>query len=237
MGHLSDYLVFRCLHVLDSLQNHHISTIFSRPIDPERDNCPTYFQIIRQPMDLGTVRKKLQSAQYQTVRQWKDDVELIWSNSYQFNGRQSLISVLARHLQQLFREMTDTLTDNPVSDWVTTLDLLSNEVDRLEKLAPEPASAPKSKAKSMITRQKIEFVEPRPKSPTVPKKLTESEINELADKVNEIEDPDQINLIIETIKKHEPHLAINGEELEIEVNKLQQSTRLALRSLTQEYSL
>jgi hypothetical protein len=240
MSQLSEYQVARCLRVLDSLQSYRISSMFAQPIDPERDNVPTYLQIIRHPMDLGTVRKKLSAGQYQTIRQWKEDVDLIWANSYQFNGRASLVCTLAKQLQQLFRDLTETLTDDPVSDWVTKLDALKHEADRIGKLGPKPATGPKTGPKTMLTRQQADSPKapprevPQAQTPPPPKRLTEAEVNQLADEVNDIDDPEQIAMIIDLIRKNEPQLSTNGEELEIEVSKLRHSTLLALRALVSQ---
>jgi hypothetical protein len=241
MSPLSEYQVGRCLGVLDCLLSYRISSMFSHPIDPERDNVPTYLQIIRHPMDLGTVRKKLQSGQYQSIRQWKEDVDLIWNNSYQFNGRASLLCTLAKQLQQLFRDLTENLTDSPTKDWVSQLDTLKHEADRLGKMAPKPATASKSAPQTMLTRQQAESPKAAPAPPPEAaqgkspppreRRLTEAEIDRLADEVNRIDDPDQITMVIDLIRKNEPHLATNGEELEIEVGKLRHSTLIALSAL------
>ena len=37
---------------------------FREPVDPEKENIPDYFDVIKTPMDLGTIRKKLQSGSY-----------------------------------------------------------------------------------------------------------------------------------------------------------------------------
>jgi hypothetical protein len=187
-------------------------------------------------MDLGTVRHKLQSGKYQSIQQWKDDVELVWDNSYHFNGRQSLVSTLAKQLQQMFRDLTEHLTDNPVGDWVLRGDMLKLEVDRLCKMAPRPAVAPKSGVKVMATRQEVKR-DPLPtRTQSAPvKRLSEAEITQLAEEVNRLEDPDHVTKIIELIKRHEPQLATSGEELEIEVSKLRSSTLLALRHLVSKF--
>jgi hypothetical protein len=210
--------------------------MFSHPIDPEQDNVPTYLQIIHRPMDLGTVRHKLQSGQYQSIQQWKDDVELIWDNSYHFNGRESLVSTLAKQLQQMFRDLTEHFTDSPIGDWVVRCDALRHEVDRLTKMAPKPAMAPKFSAKVMATRQEVKR-DPLPtRTQSAPlKRLSEAEIAQLAEEVNHLEDPDHVTKIIELIKRHEPQLATSGEELEIEVSKLRNSTLLALRDLVSKF--
>jgi hypothetical protein len=226
----------RCLRILDALQGMRISTMFSHAIDPERDNVPTYLQIIHRPMDLGTVRQRLQSGQYQSIQQWKDDVELIWDNSYHFNGRLSLVSTLAKQLQQMFRDLTEHLTDDPAGDWVLQCDVLKHEVDRLSKMAPRPAIPPKSGVKVMATRQEVKRDALPTRTQSAPmRRLSEAEIAQLAEEVNHLEDPDHVTKIIELIKRHEPQLATSGEELEIEVSKLRNSTLLALRDLVSKF--
>jgi len=37
----------------------HYGVLFCEPVDTEKDNCPEYFKIITQPMDLGTVLNKI----------------------------------------------------------------------------------------------------------------------------------------------------------------------------------
>ena len=40
-------------------QKIHYGVLFCEPVNPERDNCPEYLQIIKQPMDLGTILNKV----------------------------------------------------------------------------------------------------------------------------------------------------------------------------------
>ena len=37
-------------------------------------------------MDFGTMMKKVKSKQYKSKREFKDDLELIWSNCYTYNA-------------------------------------------------------------------------------------------------------------------------------------------------------
>jgi hypothetical protein len=234
----------QCLDVLDRLQSSRISSMFAQPIDPDRDGVPTYLQTIHRPMDLGTVRSKLGSDQYSSVSQWKEDVEQIWENCFRFNGRAVLISILAKQLQQTFRDLTENLTDSPISDWVIGLDRARLELDRILKLGPKPATLSKSASNTMATRQQSDPA-PRkistrsdsspekdlpPPKPVTPKKFTEDEISELAEAVNQIEDPAHIQRIVDIITKHEPHLSVAGEELEIDVSQLKVPTLIALKA-------
>lgn len=52
---------------------------FARPVDPIADGCPTYLQEIKEPMDLGTVSKKIDGKRYKTMGQLAYDIELIFN--------------------------------------------------------------------------------------------------------------------------------------------------------------
>jgi hypothetical protein len=155
----------RRLRVLGFLQRMRISSMVSQPIDPERDNGPTYLQIIHHAMDLATVRRKLESAQYHTVQQWKHDVELIRENSHDLDGGQALPSLLAKELRQRFRDKTENLTDTPFVDWLSWPEIIPADIDRIGKLGPQPASPANPAVKVMATRDKsapIQATQPTP---------------------------------------------------------------------------
>ena len=61
-----------------------------------------YFDIITNPMDLSTVKKKLQHNCYQTPEQLIADINLIWNNSIQYNGENHIVSNCAKELKTTF---------------------------------------------------------------------------------------------------------------------------------------
>lgn len=130
---ISDYQKKRCMNIINKLCNYHISFMFLNPVDPERDQCPKYFQYVKRPMDLSTVRKNLEENKYSTVSQFKEDVNLIWENAYRYNGKKSIVSLLARQLQTTFKEMSEFLTNNEIYDWAIELENLKNEVNTIAK--------------------------------------------------------------------------------------------------------
>jgi Bromodomain len=50
--------------MMNSLWKHNMAWIFHEPVDPKRLNIPDYFDIIKHPMDFGTVKNKLNTNQY-----------------------------------------------------------------------------------------------------------------------------------------------------------------------------
>ncbi|GAB7326021.1 hypothetical protein MBLNU13_g10059t1 [Cladosporium sp. NU13] len=59
---------------------------FLRPVNYEALNLPTYPDIIKQPMDLGTVELRLRNNDYASVQSFVDDLQLIVDNARRFNG-------------------------------------------------------------------------------------------------------------------------------------------------------
>nr|XP_029514770.1 ATPase family AAA domain-containing protein 2-like [Oncorhynchus nerka] len=56
---------------------------FTKPVDVEE--VPDYIKVIRHPMDLSTVLSKVDLHKYVTVREFVNDVDLIWKNALEYN--------------------------------------------------------------------------------------------------------------------------------------------------------
>lgn len=95
------------LFVLDRLQKKDTYGVFSEPVDPEE--LPDYHEVIQQPMDFGTVRKKLASGVYSNLEQFEKDVYLICSNAMQYNARDTIYFRQARSIQELAKKNFENL--------------------------------------------------------------------------------------------------------------------------------
>lgn len=58
---------------------------FKEPVDPVKLNIPDYHNYVKYPMDVGTVRKKLEQGQYRTPLEVRDDLRLVWRNCATYN--------------------------------------------------------------------------------------------------------------------------------------------------------
>ncbi|KAH9968683.1 TATA-binding protein associated factor Taf2 [Russula dissimulans] len=76
---------FKAREILKALLRLPEAIIFSRPVDPIQDGCPTYFDEIKNPMDFGTMMQNLNSGKYSTMEEITRDVELVFSNCRLFN--------------------------------------------------------------------------------------------------------------------------------------------------------
>ncbi|KAJ4289274.1 transcription initiation at TATA-containing promoter protein [Collariella sp. IMI 366227] len=95
-----------CDEVLTELRktkNYDINAAFMHPVDPVALNIPTYHKVIKRPMDLGTMANKLGSGEYQTIKEFEKDFDLIIKNCKLFNGEEHIIYSQALRLQDLYR--------------------------------------------------------------------------------------------------------------------------------------
>lgn len=72
--------------------------IFNEPVDPVAQNIPHYPDIVKHPMDLGTIKSRLSSAYYQSFDECVSDIRLVFNNAVLFNGRASFVGRLAEEL-------------------------------------------------------------------------------------------------------------------------------------------
>ncbi|WPH00519.1 Hypothetical protein R9X50_00334800 [Acrodontium crateriforme] len=70
-------------------------------------DAPDYYQIIKQPMDIGTMIKKLKQLSYKSKKDFVDDLNLIWSNCLKYN---TLPELPIRKKALYMRKETDKLT-------------------------------------------------------------------------------------------------------------------------------
>lgn len=90
--------------LLDVLMTQEYSYIFDKPVDPVRDQAPDYFEIIRQPMDLGTIKRRLDAGGYRTFSAFCKDVRLVWDNARMYNPKDSGIYMIADRMSDFFEK-------------------------------------------------------------------------------------------------------------------------------------
>lgn len=76
--------------------------LFRDPVDPIELGIPDYFDIIKNPMDLSLVQKRLRDGYYKTFDSVKSDVNLVFENAIQYNGDESDVGTMAVKLLGTF---------------------------------------------------------------------------------------------------------------------------------------
>ncbi|KAL2980028.1 hypothetical protein AAZX31_13G204700 [Glycine max] len=92
----------QCATILKSLMSHSYSWVFLKPVDPVALSIPDYFTIISHPMDLGTIKSKLERNIYSGTEEFADDVRLTFSNAMKYNPPGNDVHMMAKELSKIF---------------------------------------------------------------------------------------------------------------------------------------
>ncbi|KAG8506078.1 LOW QUALITY PROTEIN: Bromodomain-containing protein 2, partial [Galemys pyrenaicus] len=86
---------------------------FYKPVDAEALELHDYHDIIKHPMDLSTVKKKMDSREYPDAQGFAADVRLMFSNCYKYNPPDHEVVAMARRLQDVFEMRFAKMPDEP----------------------------------------------------------------------------------------------------------------------------
>ena len=75
---------------------------FYKPVDAKLLGLHDYHDIIKKPMDLGTVKMKMESHAYQSATDFAEDVRVIFTNCYRYNPPESDVVMMAKKLQVFY---------------------------------------------------------------------------------------------------------------------------------------
>ncbi|XP_061673386.1 bromodomain-containing protein 3-like isoform X2 [Syngnathoides biaculeatus] len=87
---------------------------FYKPVDAEALELHDYHDIIKHPMDLSTVRKKMDKGEYCDPQGFATDVRLMFSNCYKYNPPDHEVVAMARKLQDVFEMRFAKIPDEGV---------------------------------------------------------------------------------------------------------------------------
>ncbi|KZT72927.1 hypothetical protein DAEQUDRAFT_685309 [Daedalea quercina L-15889] len=121
-----------CRNALKKLQTHKRAAVFLQPVDPVRDHAPSYFEIIKKPMDLSTMSAKLESGKYKDRFEFEDDFRLVISNAKLYNVPGSYVHNEALALESFFDKQ-----------WIR----INKTLEAADRAAQPRAAAPPAPAK------------------------------------------------------------------------------------------
>lgn len=76
--------------------------VFHEPVNPERYGILDYFQIIKNPMDFGTIKKRISTNAYKNINEFVSDMRLVFENCILYNGLENTVSKCAMEIREHF---------------------------------------------------------------------------------------------------------------------------------------
>jgi hypothetical protein len=127
-----------CTKVHGELVKWPLTSPFRFPVDRVRDNAPTYFEVVTNPMDLTKIKRKLTDGTYKTASEFVSDVHLICDNAIQFNGETSMLAYIAMDLKEWIDQQYQTKPTSNEDEWHRKL---TDVVDRMREHVHQAPSA------------------------------------------------------------------------------------------------
>jgi len=162
--------VRQCRRVWKKMVTHKSSLHFRSPVDPIAENIPTYPNIVKHPMDLGTIKNKLDGGNYGSLQSFEEDVRLMINNCFKFNQIGTYVYNEGQELETVFeKEWTDIL----VSAGATVPELNITIVETPKKVstssAPIPVAHAPASSKSSVPKVDAGTLPPAPRKASVSK--------------------------------------------------------------------
>ncbi|OHS96001.1 Bromodomain containing protein [Tritrichomonas foetus] len=137
---LSEFDKTWCQKLLTELNKMPITMPFRQPVDPIRDSAPNYLEVIKTPMDLSTMKKKLLGDEYQTVESFIDDIKLICDNAKLFNGPNSMYALICDDIMNEVQKQYCEKAESADQEWFRSLNRAIAELQEHMRSAPADVS-------------------------------------------------------------------------------------------------
>ncbi|XP_022987548.1 transcription factor GTE10-like isoform X1 [Cucurbita maxima] len=218
----------QCEQLLQRLMSHQFGWVFNTPVDVVKLNIPDYFNVIKHPMDLGTVKSKIAAGEYTHPVDFAADVRLTFSNAMTYNPPGNDVHTMAKTLSKYFEVRWRTIEKKlPVT---TEEQRQVPSASIVHKEAESTLPVPPSKKKKIPTN------EPEVQLNTVVKIMTDQQKHKLSVELEALlgELPESI---IDFLKEHSSNSQAGEDEIEIDIDALSDDTLFELRKLLDDYMM
>ena len=94
----------KCIPIMSKLINDPNGWIFKDPVDPVELGIPDYFDVIKHPMDLALIKKRLENGVYKDLSSFECDTKLVFENCILYNGEDSDVGEMAKNLLNMLEK-------------------------------------------------------------------------------------------------------------------------------------
>ncbi|GIX62760.1 bromodomain protein, putative [Babesia caballi] len=77
--------------------------VFERPVDPKKQNCPDYFDVVKNPISYSCIKSKIKRNAYSNPQEFIDDCQLVFDNCFQYNKPDTWIAQIGRNIESFFK--------------------------------------------------------------------------------------------------------------------------------------
>ncbi|ERN06807.1 transcription factor GTE9 [Amborella trichopoda] len=228
----------QCESLLKRLMTHQFGWVFNNPVDVVKLNIPDYFDVIKHPMDLGTIKGKLTSGSYSSSIGFAADVRLTFANAMTYNPRGNDVHYMADALSKFFETrwkviekkiLAEDNTGACVNPQRAASSVPANLGFRVHGAEKPP---PLKRRKPLLVDQKVKTTENDAMAVRI---MTDTEKQNLSRDLESLP-MDMPEHIIDFLRTHSNNMNQNGEdEIEVDIDSLSDETLFTLRKLLDDY--
>ncbi|KAL7103688.1 hypothetical protein ACP275_08G195200 [Erythranthe tilingii] len=253
-----------CSSLLQRLMKHKHGWVFNEPVNVKTLGLVDYHDIIKHPMDLGTIKTRLSQNLYKSPWEFAEDVRLVFSNAMTYNPKGHDVHIMAEQLLQIFEERwgiieteynphwrypmyqdgglpTPTSGKAPPQSYFAPPSVVQAPA---YSLAPIPLYAPA--APQMMSTDRPESIIQRPHAvrTSVPRKpkakdpdkrdMTYDEKQRLSTNLQGLP-AEKLDVIVQIIKKRNTAVSQQGDEIEVDIDVVDTETLWELDRFVTNY--
>ncbi|KAM3287069.1 transcription factor GTE4 isoform X1 [Capsicum chacoense] len=93
-----------CTELLQRLMNHKFGWVFNEPVNVKALGLHDYLDIIKHPMDFGTIKTRLSQNWYNSPKEFAEDIRLVFDNAKTYNPKGQDVHIMAEELSRIFED-------------------------------------------------------------------------------------------------------------------------------------
>ncbi|KAG6555385.1 hypothetical protein Mapa_002611 [Marchantia paleacea] len=226
--------------VLRQITQHKWAWPFMEPVDVQGLGLHDYFDIIKKPMDLGTIRDRMDAKDgtgYKHIQEICDDVRLVFSNAMAYNQDGTDVHVMAKTLSEKFEEKWKTVLEPKLQEEETKRKQEEREANAKEAAAlhaAEEAAAEKLAADVGRQLEELDRQLEELKQKATPKcrVMSIEEKRQLGHSLGRLP-ADNLQRVIQIIAQKNPGFNASADEVEVDIDAQEPATLWRLHRYVQ----
>ncbi|XP_073297143.1 transcription factor GTE4-like isoform X2 [Primulina huaijiensis] len=225
-----------CNVLLERLMKHKHGWVFNTPVDAAGLGLHDYFEIIKKPMDLGTVKTRLNQSWYKSPVEFAEDVRLIFQNAMTYNPKGQDVYVMAEQLAQVFEDKWTLIEADYMRELKLAVDFDVGTHTPISRKTPQQSKQVTNKKKTLDRSESMTYpVEPKRKlvnaaqsgKVTTPKKpkakdpnkreMTYDEKQKLSVNLQSLPS-EKLENVVHIIRKRNPSVSQQDDEIEVDID-------------------
>ncbi|KAG8386819.1 hypothetical protein BUALT_Bualt03G0188500 [Buddleja alternifolia] len=242
IGKFPNQVIKSCSALLERLMKHKHGWVFHKPVDAVALGLHDYFEIIKNPMDLGTVKDRLMRNWYKSPMEFANDVRLTFQNAMTYNPKEQDVYVMAEQLSKMFEEKWAPIEADYMRELKSSVDFdLGSPKPTSRKATPKPRARPvmeksidrsesmtysvdpKRKNMSIVQPGKVHLPKkPKAKDPNK-REMTYDEKQKLSINLQNLPS-EKLENVVQIIKKRNPSVSQQDDEIEVDIDSFDTET-------------